>query len=259
VKSVKSDNMKHIIIGTGTIGKATGELLEAHNQSVAYNDKNADLMVNLKDKGKHVEMHVRNSYDLYWICTAEWHVDDVLNTLKDKTRNVIIRSTIKPHEFDLYQKKYPKLRLAHIPEFLRQKTAIDDIFKARHFVVGVVNTSLKETLSSFFDSLGLRYTTCSPQESSLIKLIANNWLALQISFWNEMKNICEYYECNSQLVSNTVTKDSRISEYGSNMLGSPFSGFCFPKDTKSLKKVFKEANINENIITALIETNENIA
>jgi len=257
---IKVVRMKHLIIGTGTIGRATGELLESHNQDVTYNDVNADIMVELKDKQhKKINFNIRHDYDFYWVCTAEWNVEDVIKTIKDKSRNIIIRSTIQPHEIEYYRDKYPLPRIAHIPEFIRQKTAINDIFNTDHFIIGVRNAKLKTTLTAFFDSINIKHTTCTPQESSLIKLISNAWLAMQISFWNEIKKLSDHFDgVNPQLVANAVTLDHRISKYGSNMIGMPFGGFCLPKDTISLKQVFKEAKINQNMISALIKTNDEI-
>jgi nucleotide sugar dehydrogenase len=249
--------MKHIIIGTGIIGRATGELLEAHKQDVIYNDKDADLIVKLSNENKKIDLNIKNNYDLYWICTAEWHVDDVLKTIKDKKRKVIIRATIKPHELEQYQEKYPKLQLVHVPEFLCQKTAIDDIFKPDRIIIGTNDIEMEKILNKVLQDCLTTKIYCTPQESSLIKLTANAWLAMQISFWNEIKKLSDHFDdVNPQLVANAVTLDHRISRYGSNMIGKPYQGFCFPKDTKSLEKVFKYAGIKQNIISSLIKTNE---
>jgi len=120
--------MKHIIIGSGVIGRATGELLEAHKQDVCYNDINSDLMKKMKKDGKNVENNINNEYDLYWICTAEWNVSDVLKSIEKKESRIVIRSTIKPYDIILYKNKYKFEHIAHVPEFLREKTALSDIF-----------------------------------------------------------------------------------------------------------------------------------
>jgi len=80
---------------------------------------------------------------------------------------------------------------------------------------------------------------------------------MQISFWNEIKKLSDHFDnVNPQLVANAATLDHRISRYGSNMIGKHFAGRCFPKDTISLKQMFKEAKISQHMISALIKTNE---
>ena len=249
--------MKNIIIGSGVIGRATGEMLEAYGHDVVYNDINTDTVKKLKEDGKNVELNIKHDYDLYWICTAEWNVEEVINTIKECSPKIVIRSTIKPHEVEMYEGKYG-VSIAHIPEFLRQKTAIDDIFDSDRIIIGTNDTEMVILLHSIFKGhLNEKIYTCTPEESAIAKLIANAWLAMQISFWNEMKRLCDTIDYVSpQLVANMVTADRRISKYGSNMIGKPFSGFCFPKDTKSLAKVFQNNGISENMISALIKTNE---
>lgn len=248
-------------MGSGVIGLATGSFLEAHNQDVTYNDTNANLILELNSKGKKVELNIKNNYDLYWICTAEWHVLNVINVIKDLKPNVVIRSTIKPDVIKEIKKKYKIEHIAHIPEFLRQNTALLDIFNSDRFVIGVEkeDSIMCNLLSDLFSQMKAKKIFCTPEESSLIKLIANAWLALQVSFWNEIRNLCYSYDTiNPQLISDTVTLDRRISTYGSSMLGFPFGGACFPKDSKSLVELFKERGVSQNIISAFIKTNDDI-
>lgn len=249
--------MKHIIIGSGVIGKATGTLLEAHKQDVSYNDIELEVMDKLGSEGKKVEMHINRDYDLYWICTAEWHVPDVLKRIKNKDAKIVIRSTIKPYDITIYKNKYHFEHIAHIPEFLREKTALSDIFNKDRIVIGTTDFVMQMILTKVLMDCDAPKIFCTPQESSLIKLTANAWLAMQISFWNEIKKLSDTYDdVNPQLVANAVALDHRISKYGSNMIGRPFGGFCFPKDSKSLANVFKDKNMKARMIDALIEVNE---
>ena len=249
--------MKHIIIGSGVIGRATGELLEAHKQDITYNDINADLMTKLKKKNKRTQDNINGDYDLYWICTTEWNVSDVLKKINDKNAKIVIRSTIKPYELTLYKNKYHFEHIAHMPEFLREKTAMMDIFTPDRIIIGTNDIEMRMTLNKVLQDCFTTKIYCTPQESSLIKLTANAWLAMQISFWNEIKKLSDHFDnVNPQLVANAATLDHRISRYGSNMIGKPFAGRCFPKDTISLKQMFKEAKISQHMISALIKTNE---
>lgn len=238
--------MKHLIIGAGVVGKATGIFLEAHNEEVWYHDNNLVVL----EKFKNICPKLKRDFDVYWICTPEWSIDDVLGKLK-KYDNIIIRSTIRP---DIDLNKFNSI--AHIPEFLREKTAINDIFNSDRTVVGIKDDSdiLKVFISMVFYPNKLYF--CSIEESALIKLIANGWLALQISFWNEVQALCKSFkDVDPQFVSDIVTMDKRISKYGSNMIAKPFAGFCFPKDTRTLEALFRTQGVCNFIITALRKTN----
>ena len=248
--------MKHIIIGSGVIGRATGELLEAHNHSVTYHDINQKTIKKLKEAGKQTTLIISEPYDIYWICTAEWHIENALKKVNVKGAHVVIRSTITPDTINNLQNEYPSFRFAHVPEFLREKTAIQDIFNTERIIIGTTNLQIQDKLEYIFKDINSPKIICKPEESSLIKLTANNWLAMQISFWNEMKILFSKYNVNPQLISNAVTLDSRISNYGSNMLGKPFQGFCFPKDTETLGKLFNKHDLNSQLIKSTITVNK---
>jgi len=249
--------MNHIIIGSGVIGRATGEFLEAHGESVFYNDIDKNIISKLKNDHKKIVTEITADYDMFWICTAEWHVERVVENITSVASYVIIRSTIPPNAISCLQRKHPSLVFAHIPEFLREKMALQDVFHHDRLVIGVSDPGFKKRLSDFFSMLMIPLVFCSPVESSLVKLVSNNWLSLQISFWNEIKCLCDRLDdVDPQLVSDTVTLDRRISNFGSNMIGRPFGGFCFPKDTRALLQVFKEQGLHSKMISAACLVND---
>ena len=254
--------MNHIIIGAGVIGKATGEYLEARNEKVFYFDKNKEICNQLQKEGKLVTYDIKmtnleNCIDYFWICTAEWDVDTVMDIVHTEVfgPKFVIRSTISPDKAKEYITNYD-LRFAHVPEFLREKTATEDIFNSDRVVIGCTCKRIENDLKRIF--YGEKIITCTPIESSLIKLIANAWLAMQISFWNDMYKLIKKYHTNPQLIANAVTLDKRISKYGSAMIHKPFGGFCFPKDTKTLLQLFKDKNLEGQMINALRIVNEMI-
>ena len=249
--------MKNLIIGSGVIGKATGELLESLNHEVEYVDVDDKVINKLKKENKSIGK-IENNYDLFWVCTAEWNVDEVVDSVSKFGEYIVIRSTITPDVIDKLQNKHPSVVFAHIPEFLREKTALTDIFNEDRIVIGIndVSGEMKKRLMNCFDGIFCKKVFCSFQESSLIKLTANAWLAMQISFWNEMKLFFDKFDdVNPQLVANAVTLDKRISKYGSNMIGKPFSGFCFPKDTLALYNLFDEHESYSNMMSSCIFVN----
>lgn len=251
--------MKHGIIGTGTIGNAWAIWLSIHEKDVIVYDVNEEAAK--KTGCRSVDLQtLQKEADLIWICTAEWNVDEVCEQITHTKKPVIIRSTIPPGKIEQIQQRYDIQAIAHMPEFLREKTAIQDTFNQDRFVIGTKDDGLYETIYNMVKREEKPVIRATPHEAALIKLIANSWLATQISFWNDMKRLIDTYEgCNAQAIADAVITDKRISRYGSKLTGKPFSGFCLPKDLESLRLVFLEHQLVSIILPAVNEVNEEIS
>lgn len=247
--------MKHLIIGSGVIGKATGIWLLANKNEVYFNDINDETLKKLKDEGYKTTKKIIDA-DVYWICTAEWNVEEAIKEIP-KGSLVIVRSTTPVGTMEKLQDKNEDLILVHNPEFLVQKTAVLDMFNSSRIIIGS-KIDVKDMMNNIFSTVKCPIIFTEFNTSELIKYTANCWLAMQISYWNEIKELCDSFKVNPQEVANAVTLDKRISNYGTAMIGKPFSGFCFPKDTKALLETFKKRKINSRMIDATIKTNEEI-
>jgi len=256
--------MRHVIIGAGVIGTATGVWLRANNEEVVFNDINSERLTKLEQKGFKVlwfKKDIRKSDpDIIWICTSEWDTEKVLEDICELNahRIIVIRSTMPIGETDKLIKKYGLTHVAHIPEFLRQKTAIDDIFNKDRIIIGLTDTKTKAVLIDLFKFATVPLLVTDIRTSEMIKYASNCWLASQITFWNEIKKLCDKIDINPQLVANGVTLDKRISKYGSAMIGEPFLGACFPKDIKSLIKSFEEEHIEPIFLKAVKKANDRL-
>jgi len=258
--------MKHVIIGSGCIGQATGIWLSARNEKVTFFDISSKPLDKLEKKGYKVSMfptkiNVRKENpDIIWICTAEWDVEKVIKELHEYNSDkiYIIRSTMPVGETEKIASKYGLVHVAHIPEFLRQKTAINDIFNQDRIVIGLKDKKTRKALKELYKNEQVPVIFTKIKESEMIKYTANCWLAMQISYWNEIKKFCDKSKINPQLVADVATMDKRISKYGSAMIGEPYSGFCFPKDTKSLIKSFEKKKIKPKLLKAIVEVNDSL-
>lgn len=249
--------MKHLIIGSGVIGKATGTWLEANNEDVTYHDTNKDVIQQLKNNNKKIHDDCIGDFDIFWICTVEWDVTDIFkklsNNLKDK-KIIVIRSTMPIGSTKKLQKQYTLL--AHNPEFLRAKTAIDDMFHPDRIVIGTDSEYVKEVMKKIYKNVHVPVLFTDTTTSEMIKLVSNAWLSTQISFWNQIKMLCDSCNINSQEVANGCALDKRISKYGTNMIGESYSGFCLPKDINSLIKIFEFQSIKPTLLKAVKEVND---
>jgi len=254
--------MKHIIIGAGTIGAATGIWLKANNEEVMFNDINSEALNKLEQKGFKVSMFKKDIAlympDIIWVCTAEWDTEKVLKDIYELNSHkiIVIRSTMPVGETEKLTKKYGLRHVAHVPEFLRQKTAIEDIFNKDRIIIGTEDRLVQLKLEEIFKSVTVPVFITDIKTSELIKYASNCWLASQISFWNEIKKLCDKLCINPQAVANGATLDKRISKYGSAMTGEPWGGFCYPKDIKSLIKSFEEKDIDPIFLKAVKKVND---
>ena len=149
-----------------------------------------------------------------------------------------------------------KVDIVSNPEFLSQGTAVRDTLHAQRIVIGVQNKHAEKIMREVYDAFGLPYVITDRESAEMIKYASNDFLALKISYINEIANLCEIVCANIQDVAKGMGMDSRI---GNKFLqaGIGYGGSCFPKDTKALSWL---ANFNDyeiKTIKAAIEVNEN--
>ena len=149
-----------------------------------------------------------------------------------------------------------KVDIVSNPEFLSQGTAVRDTLYAQRIVIGVQNKNAENIMKQVYDGLGQQYVITDRESAEMIKYASNDFLALKISYINEIANLCEIVGANIQDVAKGMGLDSRI---GNKFLqaGIGYGGSCFPKDTKALSWL---ANFNDyeiKTIKAAIEVNEN--
>ncbi|SNX52914.1 UDP-glucose/GDP-mannose dehydrogenase family protein [Thermoanaerobacterium sp. RBIITD] len=147
------------------------------------------------------------------------------------------------------------VEVASNPEFLSQGTAVRDTLKANRIVLGVETKYAEELLRKVYDGFGLPYVITDRRSAEMIKYASNDFLALKISYINEIANLCEIVGANIENVAKGMGMDPRI---GDKFLraGIGYGGSCFPKDTKALNWL---ANFNDyelKTIKAAIEVNE---
>ena len=149
-----------------------------------------------------------------------------------------------------------KVEIVSNPEFLSQGTAVKDTLHAQRIVLGVQSKHAENIMKQVYDGFGQPYVITDRESAEMIKYASNDFLALKISYINEIANLCEIVGANIQDVAKGMGMDARI---GNKFLqaGIGYGGSCFPKDTKALSWL---ANFNDyeiKTIKAAIEVNEN--
>lgn len=144
------------------------------------------------------------------------------------------------------------------PEFLREGAAIDDFKRPDRVVVGTDDERAQSVMRELYRPLFLNETPIlftSRRTSELIKYAANAFLAMKITFINEMADLCEAVDANVQEVARGVGLDNRI---GGKFLhaGPGYGGSCFPKDTLALTRTAQEAGTPLRLIETTVEVND---
>lgn len=148
--------------------------------------------------------------------------------------------------------------LASNPEFLREGSAIEDFMRPDRVVVGVTDKRAEEVLQQLYRPLYLRdapIVVTTPENAELIKYAANAFLAMKITFINEVADLCEQTGGNVQEVAKAIGLDNRI---GGKFLhaGPGFGGSCFPKDTRAFAATGRQYGAAQNLIETVVDVNE---
>lgn len=149
--------------------------------------------------------------------------------------------------------------LASNPEFLREGSAIEDFMRPDRVVVGVTDDHARDVLQQLYRPLYLRdapIVVTSPENAELIKYAANAFLAMKITFINEVADLCEQTGGNVQEVAKAIGLDNRI---GGKFLhaGPGFGGSCFPKDTRAFAATGRKYGAAQSLIETVVTVNEN--
>src|SRR3989338_1660228 len=143
------------------------------------------------------------------------------------------------------------------PEFLREGAAIDDFMRPDRVVVGTTSERARAVMRELYRPLYINETPMvmtTPESSEIIKYASNAFLAVKITFINEIANLCEAVDGNVQDVAKGMGLDGRI---GSKFLhaGPGYGGSCFPKDTLALVQIGEQHKAPQTIVQTVVDVN----
>lgn len=199
------------------------------------------------------------SADLKYVCQVAEEIGKAINEYKvivdkstvpvgtaEKVTEIIKKQT--SHDFDVVSN----------PEFLKQGAAVEDFLKPDRVVIGSDSqraTKIMQELYAPFLRTGNPVIIMDVKSSEMTKYAANSFLAVKISYANEIANICEKVGANAEMVRIGMCSDKRI---GSQFLfpGLGYGGSCFPKDVKALIKTANENGCNADLISSADKVNK---
>lgn len=145
------------------------------------------------------------------------------------------------------------------PEFLREGSAIYDFTHPDRVVIGTESQRAKDIMKNVYRVLYLNETPfieTNIETAEMIKYASNSFLAMKITFINEIANLCERAGANVQQVARAMGRDGRISPKFLHS-GPGYGGSCFPKDTRALVRISQDYKASVTLIEATIKANEN--
>ena len=147
-----------------------------------------------------------------------------------------------------------KVEVASNPEFLAQGTAVHDTLHAARIIIGTESIEAEKMLKKIYEPFGIPIVSVKRRSAEMIKYACNDFLALKISYMNDIANLCELVGADITDVARGMCYDERI---GSRFLnaGIGYGGSCFPKDTKALKYLAKVHGYELRTVEACVAVN----
>lgn len=148
-----------------------------------------------------------------------------------------------------------RVEVASNPEFLAQGSAVHDTLFAKRIIIGTESQWAEDLLKKIYEPFNLPIVDVNRKSAEMIKYASNDFLALKISYMNDIANLCELVGADVQDVAQGMSFDDRI---GSKFLnaGIGYGGSCFPKDTKALEYLASQNGYELKTVKAAIDVNE---
>ena len=261
------------IIGNGFVGKAVKESFKKYFDVFVFDlDKrkaNIDSIKALVNKCKMIFLCLPTPMNADRSCHLNI-VEDTLKKIDDwcdemeyyglEQRTIIIKSTVPPGTTQKWNKEYKRIDIAFNPEFLTEANSIGDFKNQNRIIIGSprkVGAKIKSIYSKVFPKVPIIKTSSTIAE--MIKYFTNCFLAMKVSYANEMYQICEKLDIDYDKVVEYSLHDQRI---GKTHLSSPgpdgrlgFGGSCFPKDINALIYFAKQAGVDPAVLQAVWNKN----
>lgn len=193
------------------------------------------------------------------------HIDKLITEILKLNMNckIVIKSTVYVGFINDMSKKYESANIYYSPEFLREGNAYADCLNTNRIVVGVSDSNKDDDFPELYCNLIGELCNSNPEkfiikasEAEAAKLFANAYLAMRVSFFNELDSFAESLNLDPKNIIDVVSKDGRIGDYYNNP-SFGFGGYCLPKDTQQLANEMERAYPQSSLIQSINTSNKN--
>ena len=230
---------------------ATGRLHYTTDYRSAYKDAEAIFI------GVGTPEQPDGSANLSYIATVSRQIAESV----ERDCLVVVKSTVPVGTNDKVEQfirdfltRDVKIEVASNPEFLAQGSAVRDTLHAARIIIGTESKEAEAVLMKIYEPFGLPIVSVNRRSAEMIKYACNDFLALKISYMNDIANLCELVGADIDDVAKGMSYDARI---GSRFLnaGVGYGGSCFPKDTKALKYIARQNGYKLRTVEAAVDVN----
>ena len=258
------------IIGLGYVGSAMSTTL----QSIMKNNVIHTYDINNSGNNNSIDSLAENS-DIIFVCVPTPMdsngacntsiVESILSSINNFSSNysdkiIVIKSTVPIGSTDYFNNKFENLHILFNPEFLREESFLEDCANQDRILIGGDPNDaiiLKEFYESVF--VGIPVFTMDSPIAETVKYVTNSFLAVKVSYANEIASLCRAKNIDYNQVIEIATLDSRLGNSHWAVPGPDgkkgFGGSCFPKDIMSLIHQFSENDIESLILKSSWERN----
>ncbi len=230
---------------------ATGRLHYTTDYQNAYRDVDAIFI------GVGTPEQPDGSANLSYIATVSRQIAESV----ERDCLVVVKSTVPVGTNDKVEQfirdfliRDVKVEVASNPEFLAQGSAVHDTLHAARIIIGTESREAEAVLKKIYEPFALPIVSVGRRSAEMIKYACNDFLALKISYMNDIANLCELVGADIDAVAEGMSYDARI---GSRFLnaGVGYGGSCFPKDTKALKYLARQNGYTLRTVEAAVDVN----
>lgn len=262
------------IIGQGFVGSAVREGMEKYFDIICF-DKDPNKFSNSVSVFNVVEnsvlcflcvptpMKKSGECDLSIVNKALNEIYECTTSLNKNQYIVVIKSTIPPGTTSKLNLEFPNISIVFNPEFLTEANSVNDYLEQNRIIIGgdrPASSKVKMIFSKAFPRIPIIKTSSTIAET--IKYVTNTFLAMKVSYANEVYQICQELNIDYDKVIEYSRYDDRLGNSHWSVPGPDgdfgFGGHCFPKDLAAFEFIAKEMGIDTIMLTAALDKNKKV-